>query len=127
MFRSAPVFKRLREVMSNQILRTADVFTIAIPTVSYVAREQVEKDIKRELERADRIVCLTGPSKSGKTVLVKKIIPDCPVIHGQVGVSAPDIWKQLCSILSIPLHFREGLETTVEGRAGPIGGWIYCR
>jgi hypothetical protein len=99
------------------MLRTAEVFTIAIPTVSYVARAQIEKDIKRELERRDRVICLTGPSKSGKTVLVKKIISDCPIIHGQVGVSATDIWRQLCSIQNIPLNFREGERASVEGKA----------
>lgn len=105
-------------------LRTADVFTIAIPTVSYVSRSEVEDKLSRELDRCDRMICVTGPSKSGKTVLVTKVLPKAQVVVGQVGVRREDIWAHLCNIHNIPLKKKNGSKQHVAGKAGVVKGGI---
>lgn len=45
------------------------------PTVTYVNREQnVERDLARAIATPNQIVSLAGPTKSGKTVLCRKIL-----------------------------------------------------
>src|SRR5262249_33996643 len=78
---------------SDGHLRTSEVFTIAIPTINYVARAQVEERLSRELDRCDRMICVTGPSKSGKTVVVRRVLPKASIVIGQVGVKREEIWR----------------------------------
>ena len=101
-------------------IKTADVFTTAIPTVNYVARRQIDADITQELERRDKIICVTGPSKSGKTVVIKKLLPNAPVIIGQVGIQQREIWRHLCAIHNIPLHVTEATAGSMNAGAGPV-------
>src|SRR5687768_10517130 len=89
-------------------LRAADVFTIAIPTINYVARAEVEDKLRHELERCDRMICVTGPSKSGKTVVVRRVLPKATVIIGQVGVERENIWRHLCAMHKISLRRQDG-------------------
>ena len=105
-------------------IRTADVFTTAIPTVNYVTRDKFERELQHELDRRDKLICVTGPSKSGKTVVVKRLLPDAPVVIGQVGLEQREIWRHLCSVHSIPLKHVEGTEGAGEIRTGPVGGKI---
>src|SRR5690242_6199501 len=107
---------------SNGPLRTADVFTIAIPTINYVARTEVEDKLNHELERCDRMICVTGPSKSGKTVVVRRVLPKAPIVIGQVGVKREDIWRHLCSIHNIPLRRQEGVRQALGAKTGVVNG-----
>ena len=58
---------------------TTDVFTPAgVPTVTYVYRgeQDLETQLRHALKTPGLIISLSGPSKSGKTVLIKKVIPE---------------------------------------------------
>jgi hypothetical protein len=91
-----------------------------MPTVSYVPRSEVDDELTDELERRDRVICVVGPSKSGKTVAVKKLLPNSTLIVGQVGVKGGEIWRHLCAIGNVPLRHTEGLAGTLTARGGPI-------
>lgn len=105
-------------------LLTADVFTTAIPTISYVTREKFESELRQELDRRDKIICVTGPSKSGKTVVVKRLLPNAPIVIGQVGLEQREIWRHLCSVHNIPLKRSNETKGTGELHAGPVGGKV---
>jgi predicted AAA+ superfamily ATPase len=60
-------------------LKAVQVFTPNdIPTFTYIERDgpQLEKNLTEAIETPKQIISLSGPSKSGKTVLVKKVIKD---------------------------------------------------
>jgi ATP-dependent protease HslVU (ClpYQ) ATPase subunit len=100
----------------NGSVRAAEVFTVAIPTVNYVARSEVENKLQREFDRCDKMICVTGPSKSGKTVVVRKMLPKTSFIIGQVGVSRSDIWRHLCAINHIPLRLSNEISGSVTAQ-----------
>jgi hypothetical protein len=110
------------DASEQKIVRTAEVFTTAIPTVSYVTRSAFESELKQELEKRDKVICITGPSKSGKTVVVRKLIPNAPLVIGQVGLEQREIWRHLCSVHNISLKRTDEIKGTGELHAGPIGG-----
>ena len=87
-----------------------------------MTRSEVDDELLRELERRDRVICVVGSSKSGKTVVVKKILPDSTVIVGQVGVRGGEIWRHLCAISNIPLKYTEGLRDSIGANAGALKG-----
>ncbi len=59
--------------------KSTEVFTPNdVPTFSYVERKErkFEERLRESLSIPKMIVSLSGPSKSGKTVLVKKVIDE---------------------------------------------------
>lgn len=82
----------------------SDVFTIALPGLNYVMRTDVESTLRTAAERRDSIVCVSGPSKSGKTVLVRKVLPSLPVVTGKVDTALENLWLDLCRIRNISLR-----------------------
>ncbi len=99
-------------------ITTADVFTTAQPTVNYVSRSGVERILAEELNRRDRIVCVTGASKSGKTVVVKTLLPQAPIVGGQVSLQSDQVWKTLCAAKRIPLRTSDRAKGSVDATAG---------
>jgi hypothetical protein len=67
----------LQPIKGGSMVKATDVFTPTdVPTVTYV--ERAEKNYEGELRKAfdipKMIVSISGPSKSGKTVLVTKVV-----------------------------------------------------
>ena len=83
-----------------------DVFTIGVPHRNYVQRPDLEQRLRHEAERKDAIVCVSGPSKAGKSVLVKKVLPKLGIIGGQIDLSMEVLWPYLCRRLGISLHAK---------------------
>lgn len=70
------------------IVESADVFTPGTdPRATYNdrAKQQLDKKINNTLKIGGKIVILTGQTKVGKTVLVRKVIPDSKRIEIQSG------------------------------------------
>jgi hypothetical protein len=58
-------------------LRAIDVFTPSdFPTHTYVKRaeERLEKRLREALETPGEVVSVSGPSKSGKSVLIERVV-----------------------------------------------------
>lgn len=64
------------------------------PTVTYNPRPTLglEERVLEYLDERGRILCITGPTKSGKTVLVRKIVPRSIRIAGGETSTADDFW-----------------------------------
>ena len=113
------------------MVRTVEVFTPnSIPTYTYVDRKtrKFDERLRDALMIPNMIVSLSGPSKSGKTVLVHKVIdPDNLIsLSGASIRCAEDLWSNALAWMGSP---TERVETTgskvgaeVGGKAGGKGG-----
>lgn len=88
-------------------IKATEVFTPgAFPAHTYIARdgEALERALKDALDTPGQIVSLVGPSKSGKTVLVEKVVglDNIVTITGAGIRAAEEIWSRVCDSLGLP-------------------------
>ena len=112
------------------IYDATDVFTpTEVPTVTYVYRQ--DKDLESQLKLAVKtpglIVSLSGPSKSGKTVLMKRVIPsdDLITVSG-ASIKTPDqLWDRVLNWMDAPIETstKSAATATLEG-GGKAGGKV---
>lgn len=110
-------------------MRAFDVFTpTGVPTITYVERE--DRELERRLRDAIRtpgmIASLSGPSKSGKTVLIKKVIDQelLITVSGAALVEASTLWERVLNWMEAPSQTTRSTTNTygVEGSAKASGG-----
>lgn len=90
-----------------EAFKLKQVFSRGMPTVTYVRREHLglEQELRKAVDRGYAIIAVTGPSKCGKTVLRRTVIPDNVVAHvegGQVSLE-DDFWETIRAHLEIPI------------------------
>lgn len=92
------------------------------PTVTYVERaeDHVERNFARAIASPNEIVSLSGPTKTGKTVLCRRILGKREHVWidgGQVR-DGPSFWERVSSELNLPLETENttGRETTVSAQ-----------
>lgn len=100
-------------------LRATDVFTPSdFPEHTYVARDddRLERRLRDALETPGEVVSISGPSKSGKTVLIEKVVGKDELISVTgAGVSSNDqIWERVLDWMGVP--------TTVTNQSGSSHG-----
>jgi hypothetical protein len=89
------------------------------PTITYVQREEdhIERSFARAIATPNQVVSLSGPTKTGKTVLCRRILGDRQYVWidgGQVG-SGDEFWSKVAGELNIPLEIQttSGNETSI--------------
>jgi hypothetical protein len=101
-------------------IRAADVFTPgSFPTHTYVDRAErnPEPDLRRGLETRGQIISLAGPSKSGKTVLVERVVGRenlIPLTGGSIR-TADDVWNRALDWMGEPDEQSSDQETSSSG------------
>jgi len=130
--RARPRADRLRffTMARPRKLTAHDIFTpSSFPEHTYVARgdDDLEAKLRFALATKGQIVSLSGPSKSGKTVLVEKVVGKehlVPVVGA--GVKEPDqIWGRVLDWLDAPVERTrsKGQQLRTFARAGArMGG-----
>lgn len=112
----------------NIIFDCSTVFTPNdIPTITYVGRNelQLEEKLSSYIKLPKMVVSLYGPSKSGKTVLIKKKINSdyiIPVIGS--GINSPDdLWNRILQWINSPTttSVSNASGTTIGGSVGGSG------
>jgi hypothetical protein len=108
-------------------VRVSEVFVTADPQYTYSSRDssKLEEDVRDHLEERDKLLLITGPTKTGKTVLVDHVVPD--QVDAWVKVEGPmvskeiDVWRQIVDDLG---YFTEvGFEASrTETGTNTIGG-----
>jgi predicted AAA+ superfamily ATPase len=66
------------------VIRATEIFVPSdFPTVTYVEREdeRLEKRVRDALDTPRSPISISGPSKTGKTALVRNIVGDENLIH----------------------------------------------
>jgi hypothetical protein len=111
--------------------KAVDIFTPNdLPTVTYVERgtHKFEDRLRQALTIPNMIISLSGPSKSGKTVLIKKVVaPDNLIpLYGASIRNSDDLWTLVLAWMDVP---TERVKTTgskviveVGGKAGGKAG-----
>ena len=71
------------------------------PTITYNPRPGigVEQTLREYLEEKNRILCITGPSKCGKTVLVREVIGEAIRLSGGDVKSLEEFWGEIVDTL----------------------------
>jgi hypothetical protein len=87
--------------------------------------EHLEGNLRDALEIPGQIISLVGPSKSGKTVLVEKVVgrDDLITITG-AGIESPDdVWNRVLDWMGTPSSSTKSTATsgTLSGEAGTSG------
>jgi hypothetical protein len=105
-------------------LHATEVFTPGeFPTHTYVARTgpNLEVRLKDALETRGQVISISGPSKSGKTVLVEKVVGrDNLIPITGAGVNDPEeLWDRALAYIDVP---RETVDTTKVAGKGSVGG-----
>jgi hypothetical protein len=96
------------------------------PTVTYNPRpgRGVDQRVRDYLDERHRILFITGPTKSGKTVLVRSVVPDALKISGGDLLSADAFWADIVDGLSVDTEESveekqtEATSTSKKGSAG---------
>ena len=114
--------------MSEEVA-VEDVFVpMAFPTHTYVQRAAVglEERLAEALRTRGTIVSLVGPSKSGKTVLVEKVVghENLVVINGANIASSSDVADQVLDALGMPRteEQADGSQRAFGAGWGPVKG-----
>jgi hypothetical protein len=106
------------------MVKATSVFTPTdVPTITYVERtsKNYEEELRRAFQIPKMIVSISGPSKSGKTVLVTKVVSKDNLIHlyGASIKKAEDLWGNVLAWMGGPL---EVTETSGSKKAGTVSG-----
>ena len=109
-------------------LRAVDVFTPgSYPEHTYVNRSdlRLEESLRDSLDTKGQIVSVAGPSKSGKTVLVEKVVGKEALITvtGASIRKADDIWDLVLDQIGAPISTSEDdkSERSFTGQATATG------
>lgn len=115
-------------------LESSEVFQpTSFPDHTYVnrlmnGRETYEARLQKALKTKGVLTLITGPSKSGKTVLCHSVISSDKLIEisGSHIRTSDDFWLQITEKLQFPIEtettLQELSETTFVGEAGGKGG-----
>lgn len=110
--------------------RAQDVFTPgSYPELTYVSRKSAttEQDLRDALESKGQITSIVGPSKSGKTVLVEKVVgADLLIpISGAVLRAPEDLWARILDWMNLPTSISAIDESSTKKSADiEAGGGI---
>jgi hypothetical protein len=108
-------------------LQAVDIFTPnAFPTHTYVKRDEdrLEKRLRQALATPGEVVSISGPSKSGKTVLIERVVGvDNLITITGAGLSKPEaIWDRILDSLSAPVTTSNMVTWQTSGGVSGGGG-----
>lgn len=113
------------------MLKAQEVFTPgSFPSRTYVERsgEKLESTLRDAIDTPGQIVSLIGPSKSGKTVLVEKVVGrELLITVTGAGIRSPDdIWTRVLDWMEAPTSHSKSSATSgsvaAEAKASVSGG-----
>lgn len=107
--------------------RAIDVFTPNdFPSHTYVKRaeERLEKRLREALETPGEVVSVSGPSKSGKTVLIERVVGHDNLISVTgAGVLTPEaLWDRVLNWMGAPTTTSNAVAWQTSGGVSGGGG-----
>lgn len=98
-------------------MKATEIFVPSdFPTLTYVERdeEKLEKKVRDALDTPRSPISVSGPSKTGKTALVRKIVGEDNLIHifGSQIETATDIWDAILNWMATPSTVTSGSAST---------------
>jgi hypothetical protein len=117
--------------MAEEFPSVAEVFTPdEVPTYTFVSRsDDTSESLIREVAQGPRfVVSLSGPSKSGKTVTVRRIFGDNLIeISGSNIASAKDLWDRVLDWMEAPTSMSHSTTGQLGGGGGLNFGFASAR
>jgi hypothetical protein len=109
------------------MVQATEVFTPTdVPTLTYVERasRNFEADLRNAFKIPKMIVSISGPSKSGKTVLVTKVVAPENLIHiyGASIKTPGDRWSNVLTWMGGPIERTETAGSTIGGELSATAG-----
>jgi hypothetical protein len=109
------------------LIKAVNIFTPTdVPTYTYVQRadHELEKRLREAFEIPKMVISISGPSKSGKTVLVNKVVPHDSLITvtGASIKAADDLWTMVLEWMDVPVSRTEKTGTKIVAGAEAKGG-----
>jgi hypothetical protein len=100
--------------MAKQV---SDVFGVAteVRSDSYIDRGELDDDFSKYLER-DLHLSVRGASKSGKSWLRQKAVPNAIIVQCRLGKTVDEIYREALGALGISLTVRESRAGTFNGQ-----------
>ncbi|MEY9781300.1 hypothetical protein [Sinorhizobium fredii] len=96
------------------------------PTITYVdrAEHKLQQRLKDLYDTPNMVVSISGPSKSGKTVLIKKVVPEdyLITIPGAGITTAEMLWERALNWMGVPNETVKSSSTSTEVSANGEGG-----
>lgn len=113
-------------------MNVQEVFTPnKYPDYTYVKQKgkDLEKDLERGLNTPGEITSLSGPSKSGKTVLVQNVVENDKLIIVQgSGIKSPNnLWDEVLDFFDIPSiveKYEEEEKTIGSSLTAGLRSWV---
>ena len=111
----------------DAMVQATEVFTPNdVPTLSYVARtsRNFERDLRNAFDIPKMVVSISGPSKSGKTVLVTKVVAPENLIHiyGATIKTREDLWSDVIAWMGGPIERTETEGAKIVGELAATAG-----
>ena len=104
----------------EQALRAGKVFVPGgRPTITYVPRTdlELEEKVSDYLDERHKVLSVSGPTKTGKTVLLRSAVPATAIwMSGGAIATLDDYWQILADALNVDL------ESGVDGHLGRTTG-----
>lgn len=105
-------------------MKATEVFISGgLPTITYNPRLHLnlEQRLIEQIETGYKLISITGPTKSGKTVLCNKLIPseNCVFLSGGAISNENDFWESILSELGIDI---DGSTTISEVKSTEAAG-----
>ena len=100
-----------------------------MPSITYVDRtaQNLERSLRSEIRDGYKVICVTGPTKSGKTVLTRHTLgrDKSALVNGGQVESSEEFWALLLQDLDLPDSYEEtdakessvGLRTLLTAQA----------
>lgn len=104
-------------------LKVAQVFVPGkLPEITYNPREDqhLETDLRDYLDETGAILTVAGPTKTGKSVLLRRVIPDPVWVDGQGIDSTDELWAMVSDQLGAYSKIEVGEEQSETG-GGQVG------
>lgn len=105
-------------------IKTGDVFVPGkAPTYTYNPRDelQLEERLRDYLEDGGSVLALVGPTKTGKSVLLKRVLDDPIWIDGQGIKAADDLWVLIGSEIGVTVEV-ESVDTSGTASTASVRG-----
>lgn len=99
------------------LYKATEVFVPSdFPTLTYVEREEekLERKVRNAIETPRSPISISGPSKTGKTALVRNIVGDDNLIHifGSQIEAPGDLWEAILNWMATPSAITTGTAAT---------------